>query len=180
MVAEGAALVDVRIPEEFDEEHVPGAVNIPLAEIHRAALATHGVGAPIVLYCNTGNQSGQALEKLRAEGVEDVYSMGGIDAWPGATISTDDGSSLYPGGLAQRVDETNRSMDDDDSLEPRSDDQGSLDKLGEDSLDKAGNSLDDMGEDSLDKEGSSLDKLGEDSLDKEGNSLDDVGEGSAD
>ena len=40
VLAEGAQLVEVLPQEEFEEEHLPGAINIPLktldAEVHRA------------------------------------------------------------------------------------------------------------------------------------------------
>ena len=47
----GAQLVDVLPEEEFAEEHLPGAINMPLRSIDREALETLDPGRPVVVYC---------------------------------------------------------------------------------------------------------------------------------
>lgn len=69
--------VDVRIPEQFNERTVKGAINIPLVEI--ASHANELKGKQVVLFCNTGRQAGQALEILKEAGVESVYSGINVD-----------------------------------------------------------------------------------------------------
>ena len=48
----GAVLLDVLSPESFAAAHIPGAVNLPLAEIgRRAREVVPDRQAPIVVYC---------------------------------------------------------------------------------------------------------------------------------
>jgi rhodanese-related sulfurtransferase len=51
LVAGGAQLVEVLPAAEFDEEHLPGARNIPLKELTDEAVATLDRGRPVVVYC---------------------------------------------------------------------------------------------------------------------------------
>ena len=77
MVAEGAHLVDVRTPHEFEQGALPGAVNIPLqnllAEVHQL---DHEL--PVILYCRSGMRSQQAAQALSLFGRSDVHDLGGI------------------------------------------------------------------------------------------------------
>jgi rhodanese-related sulfurtransferase len=50
LVAAGAQLVEVLPREDFDEEHLPGAVNIPLAELGDR-LHELDRSRPVVVYC---------------------------------------------------------------------------------------------------------------------------------
>ena len=48
----GIVLVDVLSPESFAARHIPGAVNLPVAEIERrAATVLPDRHAPVVVYC---------------------------------------------------------------------------------------------------------------------------------
>ncbi|MDQ1402534.1 MAG: phage shock protein [Actinomycetota bacterium] len=44
-------LVEVLPKDEFDEEHLPGAVHIPLRKIAERAPTELDVGRPVVVYC---------------------------------------------------------------------------------------------------------------------------------
>ncbi len=66
-------LVDVRIPSQFAEKTADKAVNIPLAEIENN-LDFFRNQKHIVLFCNSGNQSNQALEILKKNGITNVYN----------------------------------------------------------------------------------------------------------
>jgi rhodanese-related sulfurtransferase len=44
-------LVEVLPPREFEEEHVPGAVNIPLKSLTPAGVAGLDRDRPVVVYC---------------------------------------------------------------------------------------------------------------------------------
>jgi rhodanese-related sulfurtransferase len=45
-------LVDVLSPESFARNHIPGAINVPVATIPTAARSVlPDLGAPIVVYC---------------------------------------------------------------------------------------------------------------------------------
>lgn len=80
---EPVTLVDVRGPEEFAGPlgHIPGARNVPLAEI-AARSAELAVGGLLVLVCRTDRRSAAAAAILRDAGVEDVRVLeGGMEAW---------------------------------------------------------------------------------------------------
>ena len=49
---EGAQLVDVLPREEYEEEHLPGAINIPLKELDRETIARLNLDAPVIVYCH--------------------------------------------------------------------------------------------------------------------------------
>lgn len=155
MVEEGATLVDVRVPEEFAAEHIPGAANIPLAVISREKLNEQNIQGAVILYCNSGNQSSQALDKLRSEGYDTVFSMGSIDAWPGETTTTDD-SSRVTGDLLAQMDDDDTSPIDEDEVDPFESDEES--PVG---IDDDNNSLDNNGDDdSINVEDDDNDSLG--------------------
>ena len=71
--------IDVLTTEECAVDHIDGDVNIPLAELDAAALATqYGKDAEIALYCRSGNRAGQAEALLEATGFTQVSNAGGI------------------------------------------------------------------------------------------------------
>lgn len=47
----GAQLVEVLPNDEYDEEHLPGALNIPLKTLTASAVAHLDPKEPIVVYC---------------------------------------------------------------------------------------------------------------------------------
>jgi rhodanese-related sulfurtransferase len=51
LVAEGAQLVEVLPEEEFDEQHLRGAIHIPLRRIDTAVRARLAPERPVVVYC---------------------------------------------------------------------------------------------------------------------------------
>jgi phage shock protein E len=82
LVAEGAALVDVRSPGEFAAGHIDGAVNIPVQDLS-SRMREIPKDRPVVLYCASGMRSGAAARLLRSAGRTDVHNLGGISRWPG-------------------------------------------------------------------------------------------------
>ena len=52
LLAEGAQLVEVLPEEEFREEHLPGAVNIPLKELNRERATELDRSRPVIVYCH--------------------------------------------------------------------------------------------------------------------------------
>lgn len=49
--ARGAQLVEVLPPGEYAEEHLPGAVNLPLKQLDATTAARLDTGRPVVVYC---------------------------------------------------------------------------------------------------------------------------------
>jgi rhodanese-related sulfurtransferase len=52
LLAEGAQLVDVLPADDFGEDHLPGALNIPLKELNRETARQLDRERPVVVYCN--------------------------------------------------------------------------------------------------------------------------------
>ena len=74
-------ILDVRTEEEYNDEHIEGAINIPLHELQQR-LAVINPNDQILVYCRTGNRSTQAAEILVENGLSGFYHMrGGIVAW---------------------------------------------------------------------------------------------------
>jgi phage shock protein E len=70
-----AFLVDVRTPQEFAEGNVVGSVNIPLDKID-AQLAKFKNKENIMVFCRSGNRSGQAKLILEQNGFTNVVNAG--------------------------------------------------------------------------------------------------------
>lgn len=51
LVAEGAQLVEVLPAAEYEDEHLPGALNLPLKELARLASERVDRGRPVIAYC---------------------------------------------------------------------------------------------------------------------------------
>lgn len=47
----GAQLVEVLGPEEFAEDHLPGAINLPLRKVETEARQQLDPSRPVVVYC---------------------------------------------------------------------------------------------------------------------------------
>eukprot|EP01062_Namystynia_karyoxenos_P073900 TRINITY_DN70718_c0_g1_i1.p1 TRINITY_DN70718_c0_g1~~TRINITY_DN70718_c0_g1_i1.p1 ORF type:complete len:647 (+),score=239.20 TRINITY_DN70718_c0_g1_i1:119-1942(+) len=98
----GSIVVDVRSAWEFEHEHIPGALNVPLDHIGCAAdgRAEHGgwgkhiterlaqerpgvdlAQTPIIIYCQTGVRAHMAAVHLRRLGVGVTELNGGWEAW---------------------------------------------------------------------------------------------------
>ena len=73
-----ATIVDVRSAMEFNMEHVPGALNIPLEQVMGRVEEFKSMSKPLVLYCRSGNRSGMAMAMLKAAGLTEVYNGGGL------------------------------------------------------------------------------------------------------
>lgn len=75
MVKQGAMIVDVRTPAEYQGGHIKGSVNIPL-QILDKNIAKLKKDKPVITCCASGMRSGSAKSMLKAKGF-DVYNGGG-------------------------------------------------------------------------------------------------------
>lgn len=74
-IKDGAFLVDVRTPAEFANGSVKGAVNIPLDKVPTELSKFKGK-ENIVVFCRSGNRSGQAKSILEQNGFKGVINGG--------------------------------------------------------------------------------------------------------
>ena len=93
-------LVDVREPEEFAQGHVPGALNVPQAEL-ATRLDELPRDRPILTICRSGGRSLRSAQFLKQAGIQDVKSVAdGTDGWSesGRPISTTDDAPTAAAG----------------------------------------------------------------------------------
>ena len=69
------SIVDVRTTKEFSNSRVEGSVNIPLNLVPEN-IKTLKKMQPLVLCCAAGVRSGQAMEFLKFNGLNQVYNGG--------------------------------------------------------------------------------------------------------
>jgi rhodanese-related sulfurtransferase len=86
-VAAGTMVIDVRTPEEFAGGHLDGAVNMNLqSPAFASQLAGLDPSADYLVYCRSGNRSGQAIDQMRAAGFTgELTNLGSVDEAAGAT-----------------------------------------------------------------------------------------------
>lgn len=78
LIENGAKLIDVRDRDEHAREHIPGAANVPVAEIDRLDA---GDGA-VVFHCRSGARTQANAARLAAATGAPCYALeGGIEAW---------------------------------------------------------------------------------------------------
>ncbi len=81
-----AQLVDIRTPKEFATGSLAGSVNIPPEDL-MAKLATLDKNRPVILVCQNGRRTAQALKDMKGKGFAEVYTLeGGIVAWQAAKL----------------------------------------------------------------------------------------------
>jgi len=79
-------LIDIRPPSAFARGHLPGAQNVPMAEL-TGSVDELEFGDEVVVACQIGQSSRQAVKLLSSfEGTDgaELWSLeGGLDAWEG-------------------------------------------------------------------------------------------------
>ena len=80
---EGLIVLDVRTQEEFEGRRLPDATMIDFyAPDFQERIADLDRDAPYLLYCRSGNRSGQTAELMKELGFTDVRDVeGGIVSW---------------------------------------------------------------------------------------------------
>lgn len=75
-IEQGATIIDVRTPGEFASGHLANSQNLPLQSLAHT-IKTLDKSKPYVLYCRSGNRSGQAFQIMRSAGFEQLHNGGG-------------------------------------------------------------------------------------------------------
>ena len=76
-------ILDIRTPQEFVAAHIQGAMNVDFyAPDFKQQLDQLPKDKTYLVYCNSGNRSGQAMPLFRELGFGQVYELkGGVQAW---------------------------------------------------------------------------------------------------
>ena len=72
---QGAQIVDVRSPAEFNASHFPDSINIPLGSLPGRA-GKLNKEKPVLLCCASGARSGMAVAILKQQGFKEVLNIG--------------------------------------------------------------------------------------------------------
>ena len=73
---------DVRTEEEFDHEHIKGAVNLnAYSPEFAASLAALDQSKPVLVHCGSGGRSARALKEMKVKFPEIYHSNSGIAGW---------------------------------------------------------------------------------------------------
>jgi len=83
IINENAILLDVRTQEEYENKHIDGAQLLTLDSINEqtAGSIIESKEKIVIVYCQSGNRSSQAVRTLKELGYENVYDFGSIDNW---------------------------------------------------------------------------------------------------
>ncbi len=92
-----AVIIDVREQDEWDEQHIDGAILIPLSEVEsRLDEIAKYQDSTIIMQCRSGRRSGESTQMLLNAGFENVYNLkGGILAWDEANLATVKGAAKH-------------------------------------------------------------------------------------
>lgn len=89
---DNTVIIDVREPEEYKQEHIPGALNMPLSTLQTCALKYFNHKKRYVLQCLSGKRATEAFELLTTDsGSKDMTLTvleGGISGWKKAGLET--------------------------------------------------------------------------------------------
>ena len=85
-----AVIVDVRETDEWDEEHIPGALHMSRGTIELdVEEKVPDTNAMVICHCGGGGRGALATESLQKMGYKNVRNMaGGFKAWKAAALPT--------------------------------------------------------------------------------------------
>jgi rhodanese-related sulfurtransferase len=83
-----AVIVDVREKDEWDEQHIPGAIHLSRGTLELdVEEKVPDTNAMIICHCGGGGRSALAAQSLQKMGYKNVRSMaGGFKAWKAAGL----------------------------------------------------------------------------------------------
>lgn len=75
-------ILDVRTDQEWETEHVSGAIKWGLAEhISKGELPNIDKNTKIFVYCRSGNRAGQAIKIMQQNGFTNMVNIRGLEDW---------------------------------------------------------------------------------------------------
>lgn len=76
LIKDGAMIVDVRTPGEFQGGHIKGSLNLPLQSL-QGSLGKIPKNKTVITCCASGMRSASAKSVLKSAGYAEVYNGGG-------------------------------------------------------------------------------------------------------
>jgi len=86
---ENSVILDVRTPEEYEEEHIPNSLLIDIKESQNFVDKVKQLdkSKSYYVYCRSGGRSAMACSIMEQMGFEDVSNLeGGITEWHGEVV----------------------------------------------------------------------------------------------
>jgi rhodanese-related sulfurtransferase len=78
LAASGVTVIDVRTPEEFAEGHIEGAQLIDFySDTFAQEIAALDPDEEYLVYCRSGNRSGQTIAFMQQQGIDQVWDLQG-------------------------------------------------------------------------------------------------------
>lgn len=94
-------VVDVRTVTEFQDNHIPGALSMPLQSLEERLEELPNGGTPIAVISEQGHRSLSACGLLAEHGFESLFRVeGGLEKWPGPTVAGLGQNGRHPHGLS--------------------------------------------------------------------------------
>lgn len=88
LIDQGAVLIDIREPDEFARERIPGAQLVPLSRFDATALPA-APGQAVLFHCKSGGRTLGHAARLKAKAGaarKAAVLAGGIEAWKQAGL----------------------------------------------------------------------------------------------
>ncbi len=100
-MGERVVVVDVRSAPEFEQNHIPGSLLIPLQELDSRRGEIPSGGVPIAAVCEDGNRSSVACRLLAEYDFTQLFALdNGLASWPGPLTSGPETASEHRPGLS--------------------------------------------------------------------------------
>jgi rhodanese-related sulfurtransferase len=100
-MGEPVVVLDVRTEGEFERQHIPGSLLIPLQTLPGRIAEVPNSGVPIAVVCEQGVRSVSACRLLAEHGLGPLSTLeGGLERWPGPLRDGLDGNGCHRHGLA--------------------------------------------------------------------------------
>ncbi len=75
----GALVIDVRSPDEFNSGHLPDAINLPLGKVKNLIpQRVTNRNRVLLLHCQSGMRSDVAKKQLRSLGYANTFNLGSL------------------------------------------------------------------------------------------------------
>jgi len=87
-IDDSIVLIDVREIHEFEEERIPGAVNLPLSSLSKEAIAEIAGDKEVVFQCRSGYRSYLVAKEYYNGKLPQKHLDGGILAWSSSGKAT--------------------------------------------------------------------------------------------